>query len=406
MEISDIYLKGLKIDNYKSLKDSTIELQKGLNIIIGKNGVGKSNLLDFINRFVGWNPLTFPFRSLNTNFSISIAYELNNEKNVISYNIERSKREERLRNQEQLYNYELTLNKQINDQSVIDNKKIKFNDLAGFGTVIKEDKLNAEFNEILVLLRQRYITFELPDDTYWLSKTNRLIVEPNSETFETEPIFLRRFTFFEGLEFYIEFNIERNTKKSQELNQDLNLLKKKISDYINDYLERTSINFFLKNYTPITEIRFNPNLNIYSHEETIVIENFLIEFLINGDWMPWSYLSDGTKRLFYLVSECLTINHGTISIEEPELGVHPHQLSKILDFLKEQSRTKQIIISTHSPLSLDILDENELDKLIIASYDKGTRFHKLTTDEINKAKRYINEVGELSYYWLHSDLEK
>ncbi len=122
--------------------------------------------------------------------------------------------------------------------------------------------------------------------------------------------------------------------------------------------------------------------------------------------MPWSYLSDGTKRLFYLVSECLTVDEGIILVEEPELGIHPHQLLKVLDFLKEQSRTKQVIISTHSPLALDVLKEDELDRIIIATYEKGTRFYHLTEEEKIKAKKYMNEVGELSYYWLHSNLEK
>lgn len=93
-------------------------------------------------------------------------------------------------------------------------------------------------------------------------------------------------------------------------------------------------------------------------------------------------------------------------VEEPELGIHPHQLTKILEFLKNESREKQVIISTHSPLVLDVLKEDELDRITIAKYENGTKFYKLGKQEINKAKKYINEVGELSYYWLHSDLEK
>ena len=128
--------------------------------------------------------------------------------------------------------------------------------------------------------------------------------------------------------------------------------------------------------------------------------------MIGNDWLPWSYLSDGTKRLFYIITECISIENGIILVEEPELGIHPHQLFKLMDFLKEQSRTKQVIITTHSPMVLDILNENELDRITIAEYDKETKFLKLNEEQISKAKEYINEVGELSYYWLHSDLEK
>jgi exonuclease SbcC len=41
-------LKVIHIENYKSLKNVTVEFKDGLNIIIGKNGRGKSNLLEFI----------------------------------------------------------------------------------------------------------------------------------------------------------------------------------------------------------------------------------------------------------------------------------------------------------------------------------------------------------------------
>ena len=149
----------------------------------------------------------------------------------------------------------------------------------------------------------------------------------------------------------------------------------------------------------------NPNINFYQTEDNIILENLIIDFRINGDWVPWSYLSDGSKRLFYLISETISLSQGVLLIEEPEFGVHPHKLHHILDFLKEQSRNKQIIISTHSPLALDVLDENELDRIIIAKYEKGSRFNHLTQDQIDTAKRYMNEVGELSYYWLHSDLD-
>jgi len=122
--------------------------------------------------------------------------------------------------------------------------------------------------------------------------------------------------------------------------------------------------------------------------------------------MPWSYLSDGTKRLFYILTEVISSGEGLILLEEPELGIHPHQLFKVLQFLKDQSLEKQIIISTHSPLALDILNDTELGKITIANFSKGTKFTKLTKPQIEKAKKYMQNVGDFSSYWLHSDLEK
>ena len=76
-----------------------------------------------------------------------------------------------------------------------------------------------------------------------------------------------------------------------------------------------------------------------------------------------------------------------------------------MDFLKDQSRNSQIIITTHSPQSLDILTSEELNKIIISKKVNGkTQFHKLNKDKVNLAKEYMKEIN-LSDYWLKSDLE-
>ncbi|HRG89368.1 MAG TPA: AAA family ATPase, partial [Chitinophagales bacterium] len=97
-----------------------------------------------------------------------------------------------------------------------------------------------------------------------------------------------------------------------------------------------------------------------------------------------------------------------ILVEEPELGIHPHQFHLVMQFLKEQAETKQIIISTHSPQALNYLNEDELSNILITKYDakKGTQVKHLTKPQINKAKKYMKEVGFLSDYWMMSDLEE
>jgi len=402
MEINNIFIKSLTVDNYKSLKDSTIELQMGLNIIIGKNGAGKSNLLDFIYNYTGYNLFGYDSRhiySSNTNFSISVEYDLNNKKNVLSYIIKKVRKELRKEDIIEMPTYELTINKIENNKTVIKNKRLEVA-MPLSNSLTRVDEKIADELEVIKFLGGNYIIFELPQDTYWLTKPNRLTLSRNDPNFAFSS---SSFSFFHNLELNIFWEAGTKNRFSP---GDIDSVKKFLIHQLSNYSEATSINSYLKNFTPITEIRFNPNLNIYSNKDVIIVENLSIDFLIDGDWMPWSYLSDGTKRLFYLISECISSNQGVILIEEPESGIHPHQLSKVLDFLKEQSRTKQIIVSTHSPLTLDILKEDELNRIIIAKYNKGTKFSKLGKAEIIKAKKYMNEVGELSYYWLHSDLEK
>ncbi|MDB5133720.1 MAG: family ATPase, partial [Mucilaginibacter sp.] len=172
-------------------------------------------------------------------------------------------------------------------------------------------------------------------------------------------------------------------------------------------------------YSPIKEIRLNPDFNLLTDElnQKQTISNFYLEFLIDNNWLTFNLLSDGTKRLFYIISEISNYELSTVSVEsrnlevvlleEPELGIHPHQLHQLMQFIKEQSREKQIIITTHSPQVLDILEADELDRVIICHYDsqKGTQLSHLSDKEIKKAKLYMQKEAFLSDYWRFSDLE-
>jgi AAA15 family ATPase/GTPase len=401
MEVSNLYIKHLKIDNYKSLRNSTIELQNGLNVIIGKNGAGKSNLLDFIYSYL--NPISFfaPPHPLNSNFSVTLVYKDEKSDNILSIEVEKSKREEKLNGHSATFGHLFTVTKEENKKIAFSNKKITL--LSRRQPMSLDDEKIAQELNIFSYLDKQYIEFKLPEKIAWISNPSRLVVNLLDARFEHDNA---GFAFFWDLESHIESALGIMDDELKAIKGNPEKLRKLLTEDFDLHLDRTSVNSILPRFSPIEAIRFNPNLNIYANGDTVIVENLSVDFLIDGDWMPWSYLSDGTKRLFYIISECISLKQGTILIEEPELGIHPHQLFSLLDFLNEQSRTKQVIISTHSPLTLDILKEDELNRIIIAKYDKGTKFSTLDESQIVKAKKYMNEVGELSYYWLHSDLEK
>ena len=147
----------------------------------------------------------------------------------------------------------------------------------------------------------------------------------------------------------------------------------------------------------------------------------MLEYLIGGDWLPFSALSDGTKRIFYLVGELVTSrmiwsgrenatdvdNDKIIFLEEPELGIHPDQLQLLLQLIREVSKEHQVIMTTHSPQTLDMLSAQELDRITICEFipGKGTQMRKLSTAKKNKAKAYLRDSGFLSEFWRFSNLE-
>jgi predicted ATPase len=212
-------------------------------------------------------------------------------------------------------------------------------------------------------------------------------------------------------------NLAQKNGKEGFKNLEVSILKDIIDSFSNKIF--STINYYLNIYSPIEKIRISPDYKITkdTHNGRISLSNFYLEFRINETWINYGLLSDGTKRLFYILTELIDLNDEEIKgqeiypiitlLEEPELGIHPHQLHKLMQFIKEQSEEKQIILTTHSPQVLDVLGPDELDRIIICYYDneKGTQLRHLTEREMEKAKSYIQDEF-LSDYWIHSDLEE
>lgn len=207
-------------------------------------------------------------------------------------------------------------------------------------------------------------------------------------------------------------------------------IDKKKEDYKKSVIENTKfiedLKYILKEYSPILDLRINDsfNIDIDFDSQKIVLRNLFLEFYVDNKWFTFDELSDGTKRLFYIISEIFISETkidlaeryewdefnkidllNIIFIEEPELGIHPHQLYQLMRFIKEKSRENQIIVTTHSPICLDILEKNELNSIIVASKSNGTtEFEKLSKSKIEKAKLYMEDLN-LSDFWLNSNLE-
>jgi len=94
-------------------------------------------------------------------------------------------------------------------------------------------------------------------------------------------------------------------------------------------------------------------------------------------------LSDGTLRAIALFA-ALTQPPGTrprfVTIDEPELGLHPAALSIFAGLVRSVSTRSQILIATQSPA---LLDEFAADEVIVAECQGGeSRFKRLDPDEL------------------------
>lgn len=111
------------------------------------------------------------------------------------------------------------------------------------------------------------------------------------------------------------------------------------------------------------------------------------------------HLSDGTIRFICLTTALLQPSPpSTIVIDEPELGLHPEALAILAGLLRSASTRTQIIAATQSPL---LLSEFEPDQVItVDQVDGASQFRRLDAQAL---ETWLDEfsLGEL---WLKGNV--
>ena len=84
-------------------------------------------------------------------------------------------------------------------------------------------------------------------------------------------------------------------------------------------------------------------------------------------------VSSGTLRMLALMTALLAkTERNLIGIEEPENYVHPAALSVFAQYLLNVRESVQFLVTTHSPLLLDYLNEPEAVRVVQRDEEKGT----------------------------------
>lgn len=101
----------------------------------------------------------------------------------------------------------------------------------------------------------------------------------------------------------------------------------------------------------------------------------------NSDYILWpSQLSDGSIRFICLVTALLQPEPpSTIIIDEPELGLHPYAITLLGALLRSASKRMQVIVSTQS---VPLVNEFELEDLVVVDREQGdTVFKRLNRED-------------------------
>jgi predicted ATPase len=93
----------------------------------------------------------------------------------------------------------------------------------------------------------------------------------------------------------------------------------------------------------------------------------LQETYFGKKFLPAPLVSDGTINIIALLIALYFEEKSVVVIEEPDRNIHPYLISKIMDILKEASRSKQIVLTTHNP---EMVRNADLESILLISRDK------------------------------------
>ncbi len=130
--------------------------------------------------------------------------------------------------------------------------------------------------------------------------------------------------------------------------------------------------------------------------ETKQLGLFVREEGVGRQWYA-NDLSDGTLRTLAMFVALLDSRLRTVAIEEPENGLHPWVMKDFIDTCRTQSKKKQIILTTHSPVLVSHLNPSEL--FLADRNDGETRIVPATRVDRDVTQIIRDGIMDLGSYW-------
>ncbi len=123
----------------------------------------------------------------------------------------------------------------------------------------------------------------------------------------------------------------------------------------------------------------------------------------NKRWFSSDRESDGTLRVAGILTALLQEPAlRVIGVEEPEQTVHPGALPLLFDYLVEASKRSQILVTTHSPELLNHVSLDDCRVFTVGRGEAGTLVQPLSDDQRASVKEQLLSLGDLM---LSGDLQ-
>ncbi len=408
-----IKIEKLILRNYKNIAEAILPLNE-VNVVVGENNVGKTNLLEsipllnfIINGSVNEVRRSFErtgrFDLYNYIGTVGIENERLYLKKPISFEVEFSDSES-----DTIFNYSLVLSSTPESPLIadffkgilIENETLTYKSRTKpgaakevfdrhfgnveYGTRIKKDGIISTLENhvsvvriLSIIIQSENIGSEEKDAVNFL---NRLL---SSNIFYFSSHLLKDSDAkFEGKSRIAHFDIDEH------------IMQLSKSSYWDEY------KLMLSDALNIRTIQF---LNIEGLKGERREKPY---FFHNNNLKRLSEFSDGTVILIALITKIFLGETDVFLIEEPENSIHPSALHKLMNLIRSRSIDKQFIITTHSPYLLNMIKPEEV---FVASFNKegGSTIGKLPDVKAIKrqlAKGFI-DFGDLVFNEAREDGE-
>lgn len=350
-------IHSIKIQNFKSIRETDNILIKPLNVLIGPNGAGKSNFISFfkfLNRlyeqglqlYISQNGRAenfLYFGRKGSDFLAGIIVFDNNWKNEYAF-------------------------KMVPDQS---------------GTLI---------------FAEEWSNFKKPDSKT-KNRSNIGIVGNPESVLKDDDGFRNRYlrSQFRGFELFHFHDTSFNSKlKQPNIAQDYASLREdggNLAAFL--YRLQESDQQYFKIIVRVIQSIAPFFQEFYLKPDEINKQQIFLRWKEKGSDQLFTAhnLSDGTLRMICLTTLLMQPElPSAIIIDEPELGLHPFAIQKLAAMLKSASVKTQIIVSTQS---INLVDQFTADDVIVVERENNQTVFKRQSEEALAVWREEYSIGEL-----------
>lgn len=347
MKRHSIRLNSIEIQGFKSIPfKNPLKLDFGdINILLGANGAGKSNIVSFF-RMLGY--------MMNGNFQRFVAESGTNQK-FLYYGAKKtpSLSSSLLFETSDSYDtYSFSLSKAIPDRLIFTSESIEHKNKSDDETI--QYTLQPTFNESALIISNCDTAIAIRN------LIGSCKVYQFSDSSQSSP--MRQSAPLESA-YYLQSEANNIASFLYLLKHSYSVSYRRIVEYVRDVVPQFH-DFYLEPLNGYISLKW--------------IDTSSNDYILSAD-----QLSDGSIRFIALATLLLQpeeLMPFVIIIDEPELGLHPYAVGQLNEMIKDASHHAQIIIATQSTAILDGFSANDVTVIERDSTIPGTIAQKLSEE--------------------------